>query len=130
MFRGLILALAAAAAFATATAVMVVALAFALYAVVSPQLGSAGAAGTVAGACALLVLVLAVGLGQAVRRQRAKLAAAPAKIAKQFMTAVRERPVAAIASAVSAGILWLGNPKNFASILATVSASGKRRKAK
>ena len=127
IFRSLILALAAAAAFATATAVIIIALAFALYAVVEPHIGRAGAAACVAGAAGLLIVLVAMALAAAVRRRKAKLAAAPTKILQRVFKAFKEKPLAAAASAGAAVILAVRSPIAIPGLIAELLGSNKRK---
>ncbi len=112
--RKILLLVAAAAALAAAVGVFVVALAFALYAVARDYVGPAGAAAIVAGAAALLLVLAALvvlikaGLG---RRKRE-----PSMVerAKDF---VRERPIAAAAAALAAGVVAIRNPSLLAALV-------------
>jgi hypothetical protein len=112
MVRRLVLALAAAVAFAASAAVCVVALAFALYALVEPYLGRAGAAAVVAAAFALLMALGAAFAGAAAKRGRDRrppvLAGRPME---RFLRFVREKPVVAISAALGAGFLAIRNPR-------------------
>lgn len=111
ILRRVILALAGAAVLAASAAVCVVALAFALYAGVEPTLGRAGAAGTVAGATALLAALVAGGLLLASRGKRRKIVPQPErKVLDRGLDFVREKPVIAIAAALGAGLLAIRNP--------------------
>lgn len=109
ILRRLILALAGAAAFAASAAVFILALAFALYALIEPELGRAGAAAVVAGAAALLIVLAALGIGMA--RRRKTPAAAPRSFLERAMDLVREKPVVAVSAALAAGFLAIRNPK-------------------
>jgi hypothetical protein len=103
--------LAAAAVLATSAAIFVIALAFALYAVVRPSVGPAGAAAIVAGAAALLVLSGAVALALVSRGKEAKRAERGKDPAARLINLVREKPVATIVAAIGAGFLAIRNPK-------------------
>jgi hypothetical protein len=115
--------LAAAAVLATSAAIFVVALAFALFALVRPYVGPAGAAAIVAGGAALLVLLVAASLAVLARvkaTKAAKLAAQRAKDpAAKLMNLVREKPVTAIAAAIGAGFLAIRNPKYLGAVLSS-----------
>ncbi|HXU99083.1 MAG TPA: hypothetical protein VG166_01125 [Caulobacteraceae bacterium] len=105
------LALAAAAVLATSAAIVVIALAFALYALVRPSVGPAGAAAIVAGGAALILLIAALALALAARVKRRGLAARGKDPAARLMNLVREKPVTTIAAAIGAGFLAVRNPK-------------------
>jgi hypothetical protein len=111
MVRRLFLALAAAAAFAASAAVCVVALAFALYALVEPSLGRAGAAATVAASAALVIALAALMMSVAAKAKRGK---APPKMGgpmDRIVRFVRDKPVVAISAALAAGFLAIRNPR-------------------
>ena len=127
--------LAAAAVLATSAAIFVVALAFALFALVRPSIGPAGAAAVVAGAAALLVLAGAVALIVSARlaaAKRAKLAEQRGKDpAARLMNMVRDKPVTTIAAALGAGFLAVRNPKYLGAVLRSFMERpdpGKRRR--
>lgn len=105
MIKKALLTAAAAGAALAAGGVFVVALAYALFALVRPGLGPAGAAAVVAGAAALLLvifmLVLAIKAG--LRRREPSLG----EKAVQF---AREKPLVAAAAALAAGIFAIRNP--------------------
>ena len=112
MLRRLFLALAAAAAFAASAAVCVVAVAFALYALIEPYLGRAGAAATVAAAAAVVIGLGAVFIGAAARSRRDRRpAAAVGGGMEKLLRFVRDKPVVAISAALGAGFLAIRNPR-------------------
>ncbi|HWA63088.1 MAG TPA: hypothetical protein VG939_17040, partial [Caulobacteraceae bacterium] len=96
--------LAAGAVFATCASVVVVALAFALYALVEPFWGRAGAAAVVAGAAALLMFLIAAVLmaGSAPPKPRKGAAPGPEAALDRVVDFLKERPYVAIAAAVAA----------------------------
>lgn len=114
--RVLAAALAAGAALGLAGSA-VVALSFALYAVLKPYVTPAGASAGVALAC-----VIVAGVGFVVLTRRTKASARPEarKVRHQaagsgfgvdrLMELARERPIAAAAAAVAAGLVALRNP--------------------
>jgi hypothetical protein len=110
--RRFFLLLAAAMAFAVCAGVCVVALAFALYALIVPHLGAAGASGVVAGASALTVglgaLILA--FGARAKRPRNRPAGASGLV-ERGLEMIKEKPVVAIVAAVGAGLLAVRDPK-------------------
>ncbi len=103
------------AAISTAAAVVVVALAFALYALVQPMLGDAGASAVVAAAFALIV---AIGGFAAMPRGRRRGAtpASPDGVAGDLMELVRGKPIASAGIAVAAGVMAMRNPRVIAEI--------------
>ena len=112
ILRRVILALAGAAVLAAGAAVSVVALAFALYALVEPTLGAAGAAGVVAGATALLVAITAAALLIASRGQRKPPAPVTSRKAlDRGLDFVRDQPVLAVIGVIGAGLLAVRNPE-------------------
>ncbi|MGI8841530.1 MAG: hypothetical protein ACR2F8_12230 [Caulobacteraceae bacterium] len=112
MLRRLFLALAAAAAFAASAAVCVVAIAFALYALIEPHVGRAGAAAIVAAAAALVIALGGLFIGAAARRRRDRQpAAAVGGAAERILRFVRDKPVVAISAALGAGFLAIRNPR-------------------
>ena len=110
ILRRLLLGLAIATALSASAAVCVVALAFALYAVVEPTLGRAGAAAIVAGAAALIIALSAAFIGAAARSKGANRPP-PASLVERVVRLVREKPVVAISTALGAGFLAVRNPR-------------------
>ncbi len=111
MLRRLLLGVIAAAAMAASASVLVVALAFALYALVEPTLGRAGASAAVAGAAALLIglLAMTIALMAKGKRRKPKLDATGGVVERIFEL-VRDQPLVAISAALGAGLLALRNP--------------------
>jgi hypothetical protein len=116
IFRRLLLLLASLTALAVSAGVFVIALAYALFALVKPYVGPAGAAGVVAVAAALFIgligLVLA-NLGKAPKRKPG----GPESIVDRVADFVRSKPVTAIVGAVAAGLLAVRNPKYLGSVI-------------
>lgn len=104
-------ALALAAVLATSAAIFVVALAFALYALVQPHVGAAGAAGIVAGAAALIVVFIAIAIALGAKSRPPKIAPKGKDPTARIINLFKEKPVMAIAAAVAAGFLAIRNPK-------------------
>ena len=131
MLRRLLLLAAAVSAIASASSVFVVALGFGLYALVSPRLGSAGAAALVSGAAGLLAIVLGFGLVRAARLgrlRRTAAVAAPATLTDKVVAFLRDTPVLAIAGALVAGVMTVRNPGYFgAAIRSFLDGRGNRR---
>ena len=116
----------AAAAIAAAAGVAVVALAFALYALVEPSLGSAGAAGVVAGAAALLIL--AVGLIALLMVRPPKRKQPEPDLLQRVIGIARDKPVIAAAAALAAGFFVVKNPQALMAIaLALLEPKGGKK---
>lgn len=113
MLQRLLLALAAGTIFVTATGVAVVALAFALFALVEPYVGRAGAAAIVVGAAALLMLGVALALRSLARRRRRAKAMIAGKGGPldRILGFVREEPLMAASAALGAGFMAIRNPR-------------------
>jgi hypothetical protein len=110
IFRRILFLLAAATMIAVSAGVIVVALAFALYALVKPGLGQAGAAGVVAGAAAVLIALVGLLLALSARRPRRK-AFEPKNLFDRAFQFLKEKPVTAVAAAAAAGLLMVRNPE-------------------
>jgi hypothetical protein len=117
IFRTVLLALIAASAFAAGAGVAVVALAFALYALVEPRLGAAGAAATVAGVTAGLMALGGVLMMVAARPRRRREPVAPEGALERALGFIRQKPILAGAAAVGAGLLAVRNPKYLGEVL-------------
>lgn len=126
IFRRLLLALMAAAAFSAGAAVAVVALAFALYALIEPHLGRAGAAASVALAVAGLMALGGAIMAWAGRRRRARLAV-PAGLLEQAIAFVQQKPVIAASAAVGAGLMAIRNPKYLGEVLRSFFENNPRK---
>jgi hypothetical protein len=112
IFRRVLLALMAAAMFSAAAAVIVVALAFALYALVEPYLGRAGAAATVALVAAILIGFAGLIMAVAGRNKRSRVAASLAGgLLERAIAFVRQKPIVAASAAIGAGLMAARNPK-------------------
>jgi hypothetical protein len=111
IFRRVLLALMAAATFSVAAGVIVVALAFALYALVEPYLGRAGAAGAVALATAVLTALAAMIMALAGRGKRVKTPAVSGGILERGIAFARQKPIVAASAAIGAGLMAARNPK-------------------
>lgn len=119
MLQRLLLGLAAGAVFVTSACVAVVALAFALFALVEPYVGRAGAAAIVVGAAALLMFAMALALRMVARRRRPMKAALSGKGGpfETIVRFVREQPVMAVSAALGAGFMAIRNPHYLGSTL-------------
>jgi hypothetical protein len=104
----LLMGFVAIAAISASVAVAVFASAFALFALVQPYVGSAGGGAVVAGAFALIALI--VGLIAMPRRKRRR-AEGPSGVAEDLMDLVRDKPLAAAGVALAAGVMAMRNPR-------------------
>src|SRR5271169_1643743 len=96
----------AAATFSVAAGVIVIALAFALFALVEPYLGRAGAAATVAATTAALIGLGGLILALAGRGRRAKPpASVSGGILERAIAFVRRKPIVAASAAIGAGLM-------------------------
>lgn len=106
---GIVLRFAAAAAIAAAASMCVVSAGYALFALLEPYLGPAGAAAVVALAAALLALIGALVIfGKA--RRHGELKARSTGWAERLVDTAKERPLAVAALAVAAGWILVRNP--------------------
>jgi uncharacterized PurR-regulated membrane protein YhhQ (DUF165 family) len=103
------MALAGATALAVSAGVFVIALAYALFALVKPYVGAAGAAGVVALSAALFIAVIGLMLTSASKPPKRK-PREPESIVERITDFVRSRPVTAVASAIAAGLMAVRNP--------------------
>jgi hypothetical protein len=129
IFRRITLALAAAAALAASAAVFVVALAFALYALVIPYVGPAGAAAVVAGSTGLLIALGALAMTMGGRPKRKAPPSTAEGIFERGLEFVRENPALAITAAIGAGFMAIRNPQYLGNALrAFVEGSNPSRR--
>lgn len=113
-------ALATAAAVVAAVSVAVVAIFFALFALVEPHVGRAGAGAVVAGAAAVLAAIIAMIAARRMegdrRRHEAAQAAAAgpggshADMAHIILNVIKDRPLLSAGAAVAVGVYALRNP--------------------
>lgn len=121
IIRKIVLALAAAAAILAASGVIVVAAAFALFALVRPDLGPAGAAGVVCAAAAALIGLIGLVAGLQARGVRKKLThPAGGGILDQLIELARERPIVSTGALIAAAALAVRNPVTLASVVKTL----------
>lgn len=116
IFRRLLFILAGATALAVSAGVFVVALAYGEFALAQPYVGSAGAAGVVAGSAALFIAVLGLTLALAGRPPKRKLEE-PQSAVDRLVGFVRSKPVTALAAAAVAGVLAIRNPTYLGSVI-------------
>lgn len=112
--------LAAAAAMAAAAVVGVVAAAMALYALVEPYVGKAGAAAIVALAAAIPPLVTGVVL---LTKASAKPPVEDQSLAMRLFEAAKQRPILATGGLAAAAVLAVRNPRILTMVLTTLMAS-------
>jgi len=111
---------------ACAAAILAVfALGFALYALVEPQLGPAGAAASVAGAAALLIGAIALGLHLRAKQKEREAAVLQAELADSMPLGIggfaKDHPLVAIGVTVLGGALAARHPKLSRDLLAIVA---------
>ena len=118
IFRRVLMALLAVSALATAASVLVFALAFALYALVEPWFGRAGAAACVALTAATF---MAIGGLLAAGGARGKASKAPpvptGGLVERAFAFLQKKPVLAVSAAIGAGILAIRNPQYLGSLV-------------
>ena len=104
----------------------VFALAFALYALVEPYLGRAGAAATLAGVIGILIAMVAIALMPRKPRPKPRSAAAsgPETLVARVTAFVQEKPVVAVAAAAAAGFLAIRNPRYLGEMLRSFVGDG------
>lgn len=131
IFKKLIFMVAAVAAIATAAVTVVVALAFALYAVVRDLIGPAWGAVAVAGAAAVLALILAFVLTRKANPKPPK--GDSQNLTSRLVELARERPLVAAGAIAAAVTVIVKNPRILTAVATAVFASrgpsdgGKRR---
>jgi O-antigen ligase len=106
--------------------VSVVAAAFALYAVLQPHLGAAGAAAVVAAVAAVIVGIAGL-LAARKAEEKAHPAAAPDAFffAEKALEMVKERPILTVGAGLAAGIIAFRNPALAAIVAKALLDSGK-----
>ena len=116
IFRRLLFMLAGAMALAVSAGVFVIALAYGEFALVKPYVGSAGAAGIVAGSAALFIGLLGLGLAGAARPPKPK-PGEPQNVVDRVMDFIKRKPVTALGGAIAAGILAIRNPSYLGAVV-------------
>lgn len=119
MIKRLIFGVMAIAFLGAGATVAVFAAAFGLYALLEPSLGKAGAAGTLVGAVALLMLLASLILYLVARPPRAPKSRTPQGPVETVMSAVKEKPLVSIAAVAAAAVAAFRNP---AAVMALVGA--------
>ena len=96
---------------ATSASIVAVAVSFALYALVLPYVGAAGASAVVAGVYALILAVAGVAVMPRGRNRRRAGTGTPAGVAEDLMELVRDKPIASAGVALAAAIMAMRNPR-------------------
>jgi hypothetical protein len=127
IFTRLLMAFVAIAAICASVTVTVFAAAFALFALVQPYVGNAGAGAVLAGVFAVIALI--VGLIAMPRRRRRRRGEGPSGVAEDLMDLVRDKPMASAGVALAAGIMAMRNPRVITEVIrAFRSERSERRK--
>ena len=121
MFRKVVGLVAAIAALAAAAVVVIVALAFALYAAVRDLIGPAWGAAAVAGAAALIALILA---WLVTRKARPKPVKGDSEnLTSKLVELARERPLVALAAVGAAAAVVIRNPRILTAVITATFAN-------
>jgi hypothetical protein len=110
IFRRILFLLAGATMLSVSAGVIVVALAYALFALVRPYWGPAGASAAVAGAAALLIGLIGLTFAIMGRRPKKKKSAESESVTERVVEFVKSKPITSVVGAVAAGILAIRNP--------------------
>lgn len=120
MIKRIILGVVAVSLLGAGASVAVFASAFALYALLEPSLGRAGAAGAVIGAVAFLMLLASLILWLAAKGPSASRRNAPPQgPLEHVMAAVMDRPLVSVAAIAAAAVAAFRNPS---AVMALVGA--------
>lgn len=130
MFDRAMAAVVATAAAAAAVVMAVFALGFALYALIEPNIGAAGAAAIVALAAALVVAIFALIAALRKRKREQEAALAQAQLMDELPLGLgdiaRERPILTLALTAVGGILAARHPTLTRDLIAIVARFGRR----
>jgi hypothetical protein len=110
ILRRILYFLAGATALSVSAGVIVVALAYALFALVKPAVGPAGASAVVAGAAAVLIGLIGLALSLMARPPKKKQGE-PDSFVDRVVEFVTSKPVTSLGAAIAAGILMVRNPR-------------------
>jgi hypothetical protein len=110
IFRRLLYFLAGAGALSASAAIVMVALAYALYALVKPALGPAGASAVVALAAAVMIGLIGLVLAGLARPPKRPARREPESLGDRMTDFIRSKPVVAVGAAIAAGLLAVRNP--------------------
>jgi uncharacterized membrane protein len=123
IFRKVLAMMAAVAAIAAAAVVVVIALSFAVYAALRDVIGPAWAAAAVAGAFALVALVLALVLTRKARPKPAR--GDDQNLTGRLVELARERPLVAAGAMAAAVAVVIRNPRILTAVATAALASRK-----
>jgi Na+/melibiose symporter-like transporter len=123
IFRRILFMMAAAAAIAAAAVVVIVALSFALYAALRDGIGPAWAGTAVAGAFALIALVLVFILTRKAKPKRPK--GDEQNLTAKLVELARERPLVAAGAMAAAVAVVIKNPRILTAVATAAMASRK-----
>jgi hypothetical protein len=116
-----LLFMAAAGAFIAAGGAVVVAIAFALYALAEPWVGPAGAAASVAGAAAIMLLLTGFAAAGVFRIKREPT------LVERLVEMITDQPISTLAAAIAAGFFAVRNPQVLADIIKAFASVTKKR---
>ena len=119
---------AAIAAIAAAAVVVIVALSFALYAAVRDLIGPAWGAASVAGAAALIAVVLALMLTRKARPPK-PVPGDDQNLTTRLIDLARERPLVALGAVAAAATVVIRNPRVLSAVVGAFFASRAARPA-
>ncbi len=117
IFRRVLFAVMALSAFGAGAGVIVVALAFALYALLEPHLGRAGAAAVMAAGLAFTMMLAGLAVSSVGRKRPLKAAPLPLGLLERVIAFVQEKPIVAASAAIGAGFMAVRNPKYLGEVL-------------
>jgi MFS family permease len=124
ILQRLLLAAGAAAATVAAAAIAMAALSFALFALLRPYVGPAGAAAIVAAVYALFFVIGALIVGRAARglgrRDRRAAQRDASRLVDRLAEAANDRPLVAAGVALALGVVLLRSPKSLAAVVSGV----------
>ena len=119
------MAFVAIAAICASVTVTVFAAAFALFALVQPYVGNAGAGAVLAGVFAVIALI--VGLIAMPRRRRRRRGEGPSGVAEDLMDLVRDKPMASAGVALAAGIMAMRNPRVISEVIRAFRSERRKK---
>ena len=129
ILRRILYFLAGATALSVSAGVIVVALAYALFALVKPAVGPAGASAVVAGAAAVLIGLIGLALSLMARPPKKKQGE-PDSIVDRVVEFVTSKPVTSLGAAIAAGILLVRNPRYLGMALSSFFEPADKKKKK
>jgi hypothetical protein len=129
ILRRILYFLAGATALSVSAGVIVVALAYALFALVKPYVGPAGASAIVAGSAAVLIGLIGLVLSLMARPPKKK-PGEPDSLVDKVVDFVTSKPVTSIGAAIAAGILLVRNPRYLGMALSSFFEGPEKKKKK